>query len=182
MNARFHGPWLLLVHALTPFRLARRGPALHLVLVRTPCPVRTERRRARDCRSRRGAQRRGAGAPRAGRQHQQRHTELRRRSRGRRSCSRPSSTRWASRPAGSTARRSSARVIWSRSGRGRAALSPHRPPRHRVRGRQPVPAVRAPERAPGARPRDHRHEGRRRHHRAGAQGAPAPPARSTACT
>ena len=35
MNARFHGPWLLLVHALTPFRLARRGPALHLVLVRT---------------------------------------------------------------------------------------------------------------------------------------------------
>ena len=52
-----------------------------------------------------------------------------------------------------------------------SAHHPHRPPRHGVRARQPVPDVQADRRQDGDRPRHHRHEGRRRHHHRRAQGA-----------
>ena len=52
-----------------------------------------------------------------------------------------------------------------------AAHPPHRPSRHGLRARQPVPEVRAARRQDRDGSRHHRHEGRRRHHRRRAQGA-----------
>ena len=51
------------------------------------------------------------------------------------------------------------------------AHHPHRPSRHGLRARQPVPEVQQDRREDGDRPRRDRHEGGRRHHHRRAQGA-----------
>ena len=127
---------------------------------------------AGDRRLRRRAQRRGARAARAGGQHQQRHAELRRRARGRRDLPRRVRRGWGSRRAGSTAPRSSAPGTSSPSirGPGRRSCSighldtvfEHDSPFQRF-------SASTTNTAHGA--RHHRHEGRRRHHPAGARGA-----------
>ncbi len=125
-----------------------------------------------DDRRRRGRRpRRRARAAGTRRQHQQRHDEPRRRAAGRRRLQRATAHAGLHHALG---RRRAVQSGGPPGGRARppgAARTAHRPPRHRVRSRQPVPAFRAPDADHRARARHHRHERRRRHHRLGAEGA-----------
>ena len=128
-------------------------------------PHRAVRHRAQARAVRRRAPRRVGGPARARRQHQQRDHEHR-----------PACARWATSSRaeldglgfrtrwvdGAGFGRAGHLVAERPAAGARAARPAHRPPRHRVREGQPVPALRAPRRRPRPRARHHGHEGRQR--------------------